>query len=138
MKNREVLFHFIFNINSIISSAILALIVNIIPINCATSSHLMPTVQTAETGYAIICSYNTKTLAFGTFHLNPSSSGTIGEIRFINYSAHALVHTFLYALHSHSKNIWVSQIPIFCRILIPSSTLGPSVKFPFIPKYRII
>lgn len=137
MKNREVLFHFIFNINSIISSAILALIVNIIPINCATSSHLMPTLQTAETGYAIICSYNTKTLAFGTFHLNASSSGTIGEIRFINYSAHALVHTFLYMLCTAIQKIYGISTPIFCRILIPSSTLGPPVKFPFIPKYRI-
>ena len=131
MKNREVLFHFIFNINSIISSAIFALIVNIIPINCATSSHLMPTVQTAETGYAIICSYNTKTLAFGTFHLNPSSSGTIGEIRFINYSAHALVHTFLYSSAQPFKKYMGISNPYFLQNFNSIKHVGPSCKISF-------
>ena len=99
MENGKVLFCSIFNIHPVVPAAVFALVMDIIAVDRPVTDFLMTAAQAEEIGVAIIRRYNTRTVALGAFHLDASGEGavgTVGEIGFINDSAHATAHSFLY------------------------------------------
>lgn len=99
MENRKVLPFLIFNIYPIVPAAVFALVMDIIAVDRPVTDFLMTAAQTSEIGVVIIRRYNTCTVALGAFHLDAGGEGavgTVGEIGFINDSAHATAHSFLY------------------------------------------
>ena len=70
---------------------------DIIAVDRPITGHLMAAAQAAEMGIILIRCYNTCAVALGAFHLDAGGEGavgTVGEIGFINDSAHAPTHSF--------------------------------------------
>ena len=87
----------IFNINPIVSAAVFALVMDIIAVDRPVAGLLMA----PEIGIIIVRGYHTRTMALGAFYLDAGGEGavgTVGEIGFINDSAHAPAHSFLSVL----------------------------------------
>lgn len=91
----------IFNINPIVSAAVFALVMDIITVDRPVAGLLMAAAQAPEIGIIIVRGYHTRTMALGAFYLDAGGEGavgTVGEIGFINDSAHAPAHSFLSVL----------------------------------------
>ena len=89
----------IFNIHPIVPAAVFALVMDIIAVDRPVAGLLMAATQTAEIGVILIRCHHTRAVALGAFHLDAGGEGavgTVGEIGFINDSAHATAHSFLY------------------------------------------
>ena len=98
-EDGKVLFCLIFNIHPVVSSAVFALVMDIIAVDRPILRHPVAAAQAPEIGVILIRCYNTCAVALGAFHLDASGEGavgTVGEIGFINDSAHATAHSFLY------------------------------------------
>ncbi len=99
MENGKVLLCRIFNINPVVSAAVFALVMDIVAVDRPVPGFLMAAAQASEIGVVIIRCHHTRAMAFGAFYLDASGEGavgTVGEIGFINDSAHATAHSFLY------------------------------------------
>ena len=99
MEDGKVLLCLIFNIHPIVPTAVLALVMDIIAVDRPVACLLMAAAQAAEIGVILIRCHHTRAMALGTFYLDAGGEGavgTVGEIGFINDSAHATAHSFLY------------------------------------------
>ena len=99
MEDGKMLLCRIFNIHSVVPAAVFALVMDIIAVDRPVAGLLMAAAQAAEIGVVIIRCHHTRAMAFGAFSLDASGDGavgTVGEIGFINDSAHATAHSFLY------------------------------------------
>ena len=108
----------VFNIYSIISATIYALVMNIVAINCAIITFLMIATCTLKIDIIAICDYHPHTLAFRTFDLYPGFHGTIYtilKIGFINCAAHSLPNSFL------SNTIKIYYILCFFMYIVNAS-----------------
>ena len=97
MENGKLLLCLIFNIHPIVSAAVFALVMDIIAVDRPILRHPVAAAQAAEIGVVIIRCYNTCAVALWAFHLNAGGEGavgTVGEIGFIDNSAHAPTHSF--------------------------------------------
>ena len=87
----------IFNIHPIVPAAVFALVMDIIAVDRPVSCLLMAAAQAPEIGIIIVRGHHTRTMALGTFYLGAGGEGavgTVGEIGFINDSAHAPTRSF--------------------------------------------
>ena len=87
----------IFNIHSVVPAAVFALVMDIIAVDRPIPGLLMAATQAAEIGVILIRCHHTCAVALGAFHLDAGGEGavgTVGEIGFINDSAHAPTHSF--------------------------------------------
>ena len=99
MEDGKVLLCRIFNINPIVSAAVFALVMDIVAVDRPVAGLLMAAAQAAEIGVIIVRCHHTRAMALGAFYLDAGGEGavgTVGEIGFINDSAHATAHSFLY------------------------------------------
>ena len=99
MENGKVLLCLIFNIHPIVPAAVFALVMDIVAVDRPVSGLLMAAAQAAEIGVIIVRCHHTCAMALGAFYLDAGGEGavgTMGEIVFINDSAHATAHSFLY------------------------------------------
>ena len=99
MENRKVLLFPIFNIHPIVSAAVFALVMDIVAVDRPVTGLLMAAAQAPEIGVIIVRCHHTRAMALGAFYLDAGGEGavgTVGEIGFINDSAHATAHSFLY------------------------------------------
>ena len=77
MENRKVLLFLIFNIHPIVSSAVFALVMDIVAVDRPVTSFLMTATQASEIGVVIIRCHNTCAVAFGAFHLDAGGQGVV-------------------------------------------------------------
>lgn len=87
----------IFNIHPIVPAAVSTLVMHIVAVDRPILRHPVAAAQAAEMGIILIRCYNTCAVALGAFHLDAGGEGavgTVGEIGFINDSAHAPTHSF--------------------------------------------
>ena len=99
MEDGKVLLCRIFNINPIVSAAVFALVMDIVAVDRPVTGLLMAAAQAPEIGVIIVRCHHTRAMALGAFYLDAGGEGavgTVGEIGFINDSAHATAHSFLY------------------------------------------
>ncbi len=99
MENGIVLLCRIFNIHPIVPTTVFALVMDIVAVDCPVTGLLMAAAQAAEIGVILIRCHHARAVALGAFHLDAGGEGavgTVGEIGFINDSAHATAHSFLY------------------------------------------
>ena len=97
MENGKVLLCLIFNIHPIVSAAVPALVMHIIAVDRPILRHPVAAAQAAEIGVILIRCHHTRAMALGAFYLDAGGEGavgTVGEIGFINDSAHAPTHSF--------------------------------------------
>lgn len=97
MEDGKVLLCRIFNINPIVSAAVFALVMDIIAVDRPVACLLMAAAQAAEIGVILIRCHHTRAMALGAFYLDASGEGavgTVGEIGFINNSAHVPTRSF--------------------------------------------
>ena len=97
MENGKVLPFLIFNIHPVVPAAVFALVMDIVAVNRPATGLLMAATQTAEIGVILIRCHHTRAMALGAFYLDTGGEGavgTVGEIGFINDSAHAPTHSF--------------------------------------------
>ena len=91
------LFCCIFNIHSIVPAAVFALVMDIVTADRPVTGLPMAAAQAAEIGVVIVRCHHTHTMAFGAFYLDAGGEGavdTVGEIGFIDNSAHAPTRSF--------------------------------------------
>ena len=89
----------IFNIHPIVPATVFALVMDIIAVDRPVAGLLMAAAQAPEIGVIIVRCHHTCAMALGAFYLDAGGEGavgTVGEIGFINDSAHATAHSFLY------------------------------------------
>ena len=89
----------IFNIHPIVPAAVFALVMDIITVDRPILRHPVAAAQAPEIGVIIVRCHHTRAMALGAFYLDAGGEGavgTVGEIGFINDSAHATAHSFLY------------------------------------------
>lgn len=89
----------IFNIHPIVPATVFALVMDIIAVDRPVAGLLMAAAQAPEIGVIIVRCHHTRAMALGAFYLDAGGEGavgTVGEIGFINDSAHATAHSFLY------------------------------------------
>lgn len=89
----------IFNIHSVVPAAVFALVMDIITVDRPILRHPVAAAQAPEIGVIIVRCHHTRAMALGAFYLDAGGEGavgTVGEIGFINDSAHATAHSFLY------------------------------------------
>ncbi len=82
----------IFNIHPIVPAAIPTLVMHIVAVDRSIPSHPVAAAQALEIGVIRICCHHTRAMAFGAYHLDAGGEGavgTVGEVGFINNSAHA-------------------------------------------------
>ena len=87
----------IFNIHSVVPAAVFALVMDIIAVDRPILRHPVAAAQAAEIGVILIRCHHTRAMALGAFYLDAGGEGavgTVGEIGFINDSAHAPTHSF--------------------------------------------
>ena len=87
----------IFNIHPIVPAAVPTLVMHIVAVDRPILRHLVAAAQAAEMGIILIRCYNTCAVALWAFHLDAGGEGavgTVGEIGFIDNSAHAPTHSF--------------------------------------------
>lgn len=99
MENGKVLPFLIFNIHPVVPAAVFALVMDIIAVDRPVAGLLMAAAQAPEIGVIIVRCHHTRAMALGAFYLDAGGEGavgTVGEIGFINDSAHATAHSFLY------------------------------------------
>ena len=99
MENGKVLLCRIFNIHSVVPAAVLALVMDIITVDRPVAGLLMAAAQAPEIGVVIIRCHHTCAVALRAFHLDAGGQGVVGtvcKVGFINDSAHAKAHYFLY------------------------------------------
>ena len=92
MKNGKMLLCLVFNIHPIVPAAVFALDMDIIVVDRSILGLLMTASQAAEIGVILIRCHHTRAMALGAFYLDAGGEGavgTVGEIGFINDSAHA-------------------------------------------------
>ena len=97
MENGKVLLCRIFNINPIVSAAVFALVMDIVAVDRTVAGLLMAAAQAPEIGIIIVRGHHTRTMALGAFYLDAGGEdavGTVGEIGFIDNSAHAPTRSF--------------------------------------------
>ena len=97
MENGKVLLCRIFNINPIVSAAVFALVMDIVAVDRPVAGLLMAAAQAPEIGIIIVRGHHTRTMALGAFYLDAGGEdavGTVGEIGFIDNSAHAPTRSF--------------------------------------------
>ena len=97
MEDGKVLFCRIFNIHPVVSSAVFALVMDIIAVDRPILRHPVAAAQAAEIGVILIRCHHTRAMALGAFYLDAGGEGavgTVGELGFINDSAHAPTHSF--------------------------------------------
>ena len=97
MENGKVLPFLLFNIHPVVSSTVFALVMDIVAVDRPVTRLLMAAAQAPEIGVVIIRCHHTCAVALGAFHLDAGGEGavsTVGEIGFINDSAHAPTHSF--------------------------------------------
>ena len=97
MENGKVLLCLIFNINPIVSAAVFALVMDIVAVDRPVAGLLMAAAQAPEIGIIIVRCHHTRTMALGAFYLDAGGEGavgTVGEIGFIDNSAHAPTRSF--------------------------------------------
>ena len=97
MEDGKVLFCCIFNIHSIVPAAVFALVMDIITVDRPVAGLLMAAAQAPEIGIIIVRGHHTRTMALGAFYLDAGGEGavgTVGEIGFIDNSAHAPTRSF--------------------------------------------
>ena len=96
MEDGKMLTCLIFNIHPIVSAAVFALVMDIIAVDRPVACLLMAAAQAAEIGVIIIRCHHTRAMALGAFYLDTGGEGavgTVGEIGFIDNSAHAPTHS---------------------------------------------
>ena len=99
MEDGKMLLCRIFNIHSVVPAAVFALVMDIITVDRPILRHPVAAAQAPEIGVVIIRCHHTCAMALGAFYLDAGGEGavgTVGEIGFINDSAHATAHSFLY------------------------------------------
>ena len=87
----------IFNIHSVVPAAVFALVMDIITVDRPILRHPVAAAQAPEIGVIIVRCHHTRAMALGAFYLDAGGEGavgTVGEIGFINDSAHAPTHSF--------------------------------------------
>ena len=87
----------IFNIHPVVSAAVFALVMDIVAVDRPVAGLLMAATQTAEIGVILIRCHHTRAVALGAFYLDAGGEGavgTVGEIGFIDNSAHAPTRSF--------------------------------------------
>ena len=87
----------IFNIHSVVPAAVFALAMDIITVDRPILRHPVAAAQAAEIGVILIRCHHTRAMALGAFYLDAGGEGavgTMGEIGFIDDSAHAPTHSF--------------------------------------------
>ena len=97
MEDGKMLPCLIFNIHPIVPAAVFALVMDIIAVDRPVACLLMAAAQAAEIGVIIVRCHHTRAMALGAFYLDAGGEGavgTVGEIGFINDSAHAPTHSF--------------------------------------------
>ena len=97
MEDGKVLFCRIFNIHPVVSSAVFALVMDIVAVDRPILRHPIAAAQAPEIGVVIIRCHHTCAVALGAFYLDAGGQGAVGticKIGFINYSAHAPTHSF--------------------------------------------
>ena len=99
MEDGKVLLCRIFNINPVVSAAVFALVMDIVAVDRPVTGLLMAAAQAPEIGVVIIRCHHTCAVALGAFQLNAGGQGvvcTVCKVGFIDHSAHAPTHSFLY------------------------------------------
>ena len=97
MENGKVLLCRIFNIHSVVSAAVFALVMDIVAVDRPVTGLLMAAAQAPEIGVIIVRCHHTRPVALGAFYLNAGGEGivcTVCKVGFINDSAHAPTHSF--------------------------------------------
>ena len=97
MENGIVLLCLIFNIHPVVSSAVFALVMDIVAVDRPILCHPVAAAQAPEIGVIIVRCHHTRPMALGAFYLDAGGEGavgTVGEIGFIDNSAHAPTHSF--------------------------------------------
>ena len=97
MENRKVLPFLIFNIHPVVPAAVFALVMDIVAVDRPVAGLLMAAAQAPEIGIIIVRCHHTRTMALGAFYLDAGGEGavgTVGEIGFIDNSAHAPTRSF--------------------------------------------
>ena len=97
MEDGKALLCRIFNIHSVVPAAVFALVMDIITVDRPILRHPVAAAQAAEIGVIIVRCHHTRAMALGAFYLDAGGEGavgTVGEIGFINDSAHAPTHSF--------------------------------------------
>ena len=97
MEDGIVLLCLVFNIHPIVPAAVPALVMDIIAVDRPILRHPVAAAQAAEIGVILIRCHHTRAMALGAFYLDTGGEGavgTVGEIGFINDSAHAPTHSF--------------------------------------------
>ena len=97
MEDGIVLLCLIFNIHPIVPAAVPALVMDIIAVDRPILRHPVAAAQAAEIGVILIRCHHTRPMALWAFYLDAGGEGavgTVGEIGFINNSAHAPTHSF--------------------------------------------
>ena len=97
MEDGKALLCLIFNIHPIVPAAVPAVVMDIIAVDRPILHHPVTAAQAAEIGIIIVRGHHTRTMALGAFYMDAGGEGavgTVGEIGFINDSAHAPTHSF--------------------------------------------
>ena len=91
MENGKVLFCRIFNIYPVVSSAVFALVMDIVAVDRPILRHPVAAAQAAKIGVILIRCHHTCAVTLGAFHLDAGGEGAVGtvcKVGFIDNSAH--------------------------------------------------